>query len=150
MVSQAWSEDIFQADLSNSTKDLRLLIPQEGGMFWTDNMCIPMYAQNPRDAMTLMDYYYNPDVQAVVEYYVNYVCPVPDAQKVLLNPTGWAAETLNAMKPSIGLPFSKTANAATVFPDTPAVQASRPYYQYKSQEELTAWNNLFLPITQGS
>ena len=49
-------------------------------MFWTDNMCIPMYAQNPKDAMTLMDFYYDPQVQAVVEYYDDYVCPVPGRQ----------------------------------------------------------------------
>ena len=85
-------------------------------MFWTDNMCIPAYAQNPKDAMTLMDYYYQPDVQAVVEYYNDYVCPVPAAQQVLLHPTGWAETALKAMKPEIGLPTSTTANAPTVFP----------------------------------
>jgi len=150
LVSQAWSGDIFQADLNSKYKNLRLLIPNEGGMFWTDNMCIPMYSQNPRDAMTLMDYYYNPDVQAVEEYYVDYICPVPAARQVLLHPTGWAKQTLKAMHPSIGLPFSTTANAPTVFPTPAYVRNSRPYYQYKSQEELTAWNNLFLPITQGA
>ena len=150
VVSQAWSGDIFQADLNKATSDLRLLIPHEGGMFWTDNMCIPMYAQNPKDAMTLMDYYYDPEVQAVVEYYNDYVCPVPAAKQVLLNPTGWAEQTLKAMHPSIGLPYSTTAKSPLVFPTPAYVHNSRPYYQYKSQEELTAWNNLFLPITQGS
>jgi hypothetical protein len=100
--------------------------------------------------MTLMDYYYQPDVQAVVEYYNDYVCPVPDAQGVLLHPTGWAEQTLKAMHPSIGLPYSTTAHAPTVFPTKPYIQNSRNYYKYKSQEELTAWNNLFLPITQGA
>jgi spermidine/putrescine transport system substrate-binding protein len=150
VVSQAWSGDIFQADLNSKYKNLHLLIPNEGGMSWTDNMCIPMYAQNPRDAMTLMDYYFNPDVQAVVEYYNDYVCPVPAAQDVLLNPTGWAQQTLKAMEPSIGLPPSYTAHSPLVFPTPAYVKNSRSYYQYKSQEELTAWNNLFLPITQGS
>jgi len=150
LVTQAWSGDIFQADLNSKYNDLQLLIPHQGGMFWTDNMCIPMYAQNPKDAMMLMDYYYNPDVQAVVEYYNDYVCPVPAAQKVLLHPTGWAKQALKAMGPSIGLPTSVTAHAGTVFPTQTDIQNSRPYYQYKSQEELTAWNNLFLPITQGS
>jgi spermidine/putrescine transport system substrate-binding protein len=150
VISMAWSGDIFQADLNHATSDLHLLIPHEGGMSWTDNMCIPMYAQNPRDAMTLMDYYYNPDVQAVVEYYNDYVCPVPAAQKVLLHPTGWAQQALKAMRPSIGLPPSFTANAPLVFPTQAYVKNSRSYYQYKSQEELTAWNNLFLPITQGA
>jgi spermidine/putrescine transport system substrate-binding protein len=150
VVSQAWSGDIFQANVNGTYKNLHLTIPNEGGMFWTDNMCIPMYAQNPKDAMTLMDYYYNPDVQAVVEYYVDYICAVPQAKNVLLNPTGWAKDTLHAMHPSIGLPYSTTASAPTVFPTPEYVRNSRAYYHYKSQEELTAWNNLFLPITQGA
>ncbi len=150
VVTQAWSGDIFQADLNSKTSDLRFLIPTEGGMSWTDNMCIPAYAQNPKDAMTLMDFYYDPQVQAVVEYYNDYVCPVPAAKQVLLNPTGWAKQELKAMHPSIGLPPSTTANAPLVFPTPQYVKNSRSYYQYKSQEELTAWNNLFLPITQGA
>ncbi|MGE5135247.1 MAG: spermidine/putrescine ABC transporter substrate-binding protein [Gemmatimonadota bacterium] len=150
LVTQAWSGDIFQADLNSKYKNLKLLIPNEGGMFWTDNMCIPMYAQNPKDAMTLMDYYYDPNVQAVVEYYDDYVCPVPAAKNVLLSPSGWAAQALAQMKPEIGLPTSVTANAPTVFPTPDYIKNSRPYYQYKSQEELNAWNNLFLPITQGA
>jgi len=129
VVSQAWSGDIFQADLNSKYRDLKLLIPSEGGMFWTDNMCIPMYAQNPKDAMTVMDYYYDPQVQAVVEYYNDYVCPAPAAKGVLQHPTGWAAQTLKAMKPSIGLPTSTTANAPTVFPTEQYIKNSRPYYQ---------------------
>ena len=150
VVTQAWSGDIFQADLNSKYSDLKLLIPNEGGMFWTDNMCIPMYAQNPRDAMTLMDYFYQPSVEAVVEYYNDYVCPVPAARQVLLHPTGWAAQALTKMKPEIGLPTTVTANAPTVFPTPAYVKNSRSYYQYKSQEELTTWNNLFVPITQGA
>ena len=86
-------------------------------MFWTDNMCIPVGAQNPKDAMTLMDFFYHPQVEAVVEYYNDYVCPVPGAKDVLLHPTGWAKKALAALKPEIGLPPSVTADAPTVFPD---------------------------------
>jgi spermidine/putrescine transport system substrate-binding protein len=150
VISQAWSGDIFQADLNSKYRDLKLLIPNEGGMFWTDNMCIPMHAQNPKDAMVVMDFFYQPEVQAVVEYYNDYICPVPSAKNVLLNPSGWAKSALTEMKPEIGLPTTTTANAPTVFPTEQYVQNSRPYYQYKSQEELNAWNNLFLPITQGA
>jgi spermidine/putrescine transport system substrate-binding protein len=149
-VSQAWSGDIFQADLNINYRHLKLLIPDEGAMHWTDNMCIPQHAQNPKDAMTLMDYYYNPDVQAVVEYYDDYVCPVPGAKQILLHPKGWAAQELAAMHTSIGLPTSHTANSPIVFPNARLEKLSKNYYTYKSQEELTAWNNLFLPITQGA
>ena len=150
VVSQAWSGDIFQADLNSKYRDLKLLIPNEGGMFWTDNMCIPMYAHNPRAAMTMMDFFYRPDVQSVVEYYNDYVCPVPAAKQFLLNPTGWGASALKQMKPEIGLPTSVTADAPTVFPTQAYINNSKPYYQYKSTDELNAWNNLFLPITQGA
>ena len=150
VVTQAWSGDIFQANLNSKYADLKMMVPQQGMMFWTDNMCIPLYAQNPKDAMVLMDFYYNPDVQAVVEYYNDYVCPVPAAQQVLLNPTGWAADTLKAMKPEIGLPTSVTANAPTVFPTAAYLKAARNYFPFNHPEELTAWNNLFVPITQGS
>jgi hypothetical protein len=54
------------------------------------------------------------------------------------------------MKPEIGLPTSTTAEAPTVFPTPQFVKKSRTYYQYKSPEELAAWNKLFLPITQGA
>jgi spermidine/putrescine transport system substrate-binding protein len=100
--------------------------------------------------MTLMDFYYNPQVQAVVEYYNDYICPVPGAKGVLQSPGGWSQQTLTAMKPEIGLPTATTANAPTVFPTAQYITNSRSYYQYKNQEELTAWNNLFLPITQGA
>jgi len=150
VVTQAWSGDIFQANLNSKYADLKIMVPQQGMMFWTDNMCIPLYAQNPKDAMVLMDFYYNPPVQAVVEYYNDYVCPVPAAQQVLLNPSGWAADTLKAMKPSIGLPTSVTANAPTVFPTAAYLKAARNYFPFNHPEELTAWNNLFIPITQGS
>ena len=46
VISQAWSGDIFQANLSGY-KNLKFVIPQEGAMLWTDNMCIPLYAAEP-------------------------------------------------------------------------------------------------------
>jgi spermidine/putrescine transport system substrate-binding protein len=150
VVSMAWSGDIFQADLNSKYRDLKFTIPDEGGMFWTDNMCIPVGVQNPKDAMTLMDFFYDPQVEAVVEYYDDYVCPVPAAKQVLLNPTGWAKQALTALKPEIQLAASVTADTPLVFPDAQYIKNSRNYYQYKSQDELTAWNNLFLPITEGS
>ncbi|HEY2313257.1 MAG TPA: spermidine/putrescine ABC transporter substrate-binding protein [Streptosporangiaceae bacterium] len=149
VVSQAYSGDIFQANLQQQYQDLQLLMPVEGGMFWTDNMCIPLYAQNPKDAMALMDYFYQPEVEAVVEYYNDYVCPVPGAQQELLNPTGWAATALMAMRNEIGKPPSYTADSPLVFP-TPQFQArSRNYYQFENAAALAEWNRLFQPIAAG-
>jgi spermidine/putrescine transport system substrate-binding protein len=146
VVSQAFSGDIFQADLQQRYSDLKLLMPAEGGMFWTDNMCIPAYAQNPKDAMTLMDYFYQPQVEAVVEYYNDYVCPVPAAQQVLRDPSGWAAATLAAMRPEIGEPPAYTADSPLVFPTVADEARSKSYYQFQDAAELTLWNSLFEPI----
>ena len=149
VVSMAFSGDIFQADLTSQFKNLQLLMPPEGAMFWTDNMCIPAYAQNPKDAMALMDFFYQPQVEAVLEYYNDYVCPVPAAREVLLHPTGWAKHELAAMRPEIGLPPSYTADAPLVFPTVAYQNLSRDYYQYQSAAELALWNSLFMPIAAG-
>lgn len=100
--------------------------------------------------MTLMDFYYQPQVQAVLGYYLDYVCPVPRARDVLRQPTGWAQSTLADLHQTIGLPPSRTASAPTVFPSQQYLRLSRNYYQFQHQDEVSAWNALFLPIIQGS
>lgn len=149
-IAQAYSGDIFQANLNSKYKKLKLLLPKEGAMLWTDNMAIPLHAQNPKDAMTLMDFFYSPVTQAVVEYYNDYICPVPMAKQQLLHPTGWDVQALKQLAPEIGLPTSVTANSPIVFPDAASVKLTKDYYQFKNQEEINAWNNLFLPIIQGA
>ncbi len=143
IVSQAFSGDIFQANLQQRYRDLQLLMPVEGAMFWTDNMCIPVGAQNPKDAMALMDYFYQPQIEAVVEYYNDYVCPVPDARLILLNPVGWAAQELAAMRREIGEPPSDTATSELVFPTARYKALSRDYRQFENAEELALWDKLF-------
>ncbi|MFI5064578.1 MAG: spermidine/putrescine ABC transporter substrate-binding protein, partial [Streptosporangiales bacterium] len=81
-ISMAWSGDIFQQNLSSGT-DLRFVIPDEGGTLWTDNMVIPRYAQNPVDAMMLMDWYYRPPIAAQLTESINYISAVPAAQPVI-------------------------------------------------------------------
>jgi len=149
-IAQAYSGDIFQANLNSKYKKLKLLLPQEGAMLWTDNMVIPLYAQNPLDAMKLMDFVYSPMTQAVIEYYNDYICPVPAAKQQLLHPTGWDAAALKKLAPEIGLPTSVTANSPIVFPSAASIKVTKNYYQFKNQEEINAWNSLFLPITQGA
>jgi spermidine/putrescine transport system substrate-binding protein len=149
VASQAYSGDIFQANLAGS-KNLVLMTPKQGIMFWTDNLCIPLYAANPRDAMVAMDYFYDPQVQSVLEYFIDYACPVPSAKNELLQPTGWNKATLAAMKREVGTSPSVTAASPQVFPTSVMVKASKTYYQFKSQKEIDTWNGYFLPIVQGA
>jgi len=81
-ISMAWSGDIFFQNLSSGT-DLRFVIPREGGNMWTDNMMIPRGAQNPVDAMMLMDWYYRPPIAAMLTEAINYIPPVPRAQPII-------------------------------------------------------------------
>jgi spermidine/putrescine transport system substrate-binding protein len=150
VVSQCYSGDIFQANLNSKYRDLTLMIPKEGIMIWTDNMIIPLHAANPLDAITCMDYFYSPITQSVVEYYNDYICPVPEAKQQLLHPTGWNKSALKAMDAEIQLPTSVTADSLDVFPDAARIKASLPYYPFKNQDEITTWTNLFLPIIQGA
>jgi spermidine/putrescine transport system substrate-binding protein len=76
----AWSGDMVQ--LQNDHPHLKWSLPDTGGMIWTDNMLIPL-GGNVYTASVYMNYYYRPAVAAEVEDYVNYICPVVGADKVL-------------------------------------------------------------------
>src|SRR2546430_17564480 len=78
----AWSGDVFLQNLSSGT-DLRFVSPREGGNMWTDNMMIPRRAQNPVDAMMLMDRDYRPAIAALPPEALNYIPPLPAAQPLV-------------------------------------------------------------------
>lgn len=81
-ISMAWSGDIFQQNLSSGTS-LKFAIPSEGGSIWTDNMVIPRRAQNPVDAMMLMDWYYRPEIAAQLTAAINYITAVPAVRSIV-------------------------------------------------------------------
>jgi spermidine/putrescine transport system substrate-binding protein len=78
----AWSGDVVQLQADNP--DIQFVIPDAGAMLWSDNMMIPNLAQHKANAEKLMNYYYDPAVQAKVEDYVNYICPVKGTQQALM------------------------------------------------------------------
>jgi spermidine/putrescine transport system substrate-binding protein len=77
----AWSGDMVQLQIDHP--GLKWVIPDSGGMIWTDNMLIPK-GGNAYAASVLMNWFYQPSIAAEVEDYVNYICPVVGADKVLL------------------------------------------------------------------
>lgn len=76
----AWSGDMVQ--LQADHPGLKWNLPDSGGMIWTDNMLIPL-GGNVYTASVYMNFYYEPKIAAEVEDYVNYICPVLGADKVL-------------------------------------------------------------------
>ena len=77
-----WSGDVVQLQFDNP--DLKFVVPDKGGMIWTDNMMIPTNASHPYNAHLWMNFYYQPEIAAMVEDWVNYICPVDGAKEALL------------------------------------------------------------------
>jgi spermidine/putrescine transport system substrate-binding protein len=77
----AWSGDVVQLQLDNP--NLKFVIPDDGGMIWTDNMLIPK-GGDVFTASTFMDFVYDPKIAAQIEAYVNYICPVDGAKDEML------------------------------------------------------------------
>ncbi|MBX6390818.1 MAG: spermidine/putrescine ABC transporter substrate-binding protein [Frankia sp.] len=124
-VSMAWSGDVYQQQISGV--DLQFIVPQEGGIIWTDNMCIPRTAEHPVDAITYMDFVYNPEIAAMLADYINYITPVQDAAKPLVDP--------------------EIAESPLVFPTkTDLLNVHR--YRVLTTEEETEWNEIFQPVYQ--
>lgn len=75
-----WSGDIFVLKAETENPNWTFTIPESGGTLWSDNLMVPISSTHRRNAMALMNYYYDPLVAAEVAAYVNYVCPVQGAQ----------------------------------------------------------------------
>ena len=127
-LSLAWGGDILQAQ-NHGYENLRFVVPDEGGMLWTDIMAIPVGAEHPADAIALMDWFYDPEVAARLTAYIQSVSPVPQAQEILRQQDDPVAEN------------------PLVFP-TDEVYARLRDYRNLDGEENDAWNDLFLAVYQ--
>ena len=142
-ISMAWSGDIFQQNLSGKKTGsaLKFVIPEEGGLLFTDNFVILKEAQNPVSAMKLMDYYYRPEVAAPVAEYVNYISPVPAARQLV------AADAAKA-KGDDKTYLEAVATSYATFPDEATYAKTTIGYTPKAGAELDQWNSIFEPVYQ--
>ncbi|HVY97304.1 MAG TPA: spermidine/putrescine ABC transporter substrate-binding protein [Solirubrobacterales bacterium] len=76
-----WSGDAVQLQADNPNIEFRM--PTEGCSLWSDNMVIPVGAPNPTAAEAWMNYVYDPENQANIAEYVNYVTPVEGVKEIL-------------------------------------------------------------------
>jgi spermidine/putrescine transport system substrate-binding protein len=139
-LTMAWSGDVFQQNLSEKS-DLKFVIPKEGGTIWTDNLMIPKTAENPVDALMLMDYLYQPATAAKLTEIINYVPPVPAAKDVI---NAEAAKASGADRTSL----QAVATSPLVFPSEADYAKLRHYRSLKPSEEK-AYYAVFQPITAG-
>ncbi|GAA0581119.1 spermidine/putrescine ABC transporter substrate-binding protein [Paractinoplanes ferrugineus] len=140
-ITQAWSGDIFQKNVSEG-RNLQFVLPEEGATIWTDNMTIPITAKSPLDAIALMDFFYKPEIAGSLAEYINYVTPVPGAQAVI---KADAAKLSGDEKKSM----EEIANSNLVFP-TDADYAKLHYYvSFETAEENQNFQKTFEPIVLG-
>ncbi|MFB7709498.1 spermidine/putrescine ABC transporter substrate-binding protein [Streptomyces sp. NPDC056105] len=81
LACQAYSGDVIQ--LQADDPDIEFVVPEEGGELWAESLMIPNLADHKRNAESLIDYYYRPEVAAKLATWVNYVSPVPAAREIL-------------------------------------------------------------------
>ncbi|GAA3039309.1 spermidine/putrescine ABC transporter substrate-binding protein [Streptosporangium longisporum] len=138
-ITMAWSGDIFQQVAEG--KDLRFVVPEEGGTIWTDNMCIPKTAQNPVDALTLMDYVYQPKIATMLVEYINYITPVSSARELVLADADKATGEKKAS-------LKQIAESPLIFPSEADLAKLRSYKTLNPAQEKV-FQDIFQPITQG-
>jgi spermidine/putrescine transport system substrate-binding protein len=141
-ISMAWSGDIFQANLSAGNQNLKFVLPKEGGIIWTDNMCIPLGAPHPVDAITYMNYVYQPSVAAMLAESINYVTPVPSAKQDIEQQVAQASD--QATKDSL----TQTSESTLVFPSQAEFDKTH-YYRILNGSEATQWNDIFNAVILG-
>ena len=137
--TMAWSGDVFASQADNP--DLRFVVPKEGAVIWTDNMCIPIRASNPLDAMIYMDYVYQPKIAAMLADYINYITPVSATQQI------FQQDAKDATSKSDRAYYQNLSTSPMIFPK-PSDFAKLHRYPVMSNALEQTWNSLFEPIYQ--
>jgi spermidine/putrescine transport system substrate-binding protein len=129
VLAMAWSGDVLTLLVPDqkASQDFQFVVPKEGGMLWTDNMCIPKGAKNKTQAVSFINFYYNPENAATIEAAVNYVCPVKGAKEALI-----AINPDNANNPLIFPPADVLAR----------VKVFKGLDEATEKKYLEAWNTV--------
>ncbi len=80
-ISLGWAGDAVQ--LQRDNPNIKFVMPKEGCMLWSTSLEIPVGAPNPQAAQAFINYVYDPDVQADIAEYINYVTPVKGVKEIL-------------------------------------------------------------------
>ncbi len=78
-----WSGDITQLNFE-AGDHWDFALPSKGGTLWNDNFIIPIGSEHKKNAETLINYYYDPEVAAQVAAYVNYIPPVVGTKEAMI------------------------------------------------------------------
>ena len=80
-LAMEWNGDILQA--MEEDDDIGYALPNEGGLLWEDDLCIPVGAPNPEGAHELINYILDAEAGAAIANFINYATPNDAARKLL-------------------------------------------------------------------
>lgn len=80
-IALGWSGDAVQMQKDNP--NIEFVMPKEGCMLWSTSMEIPVGAPDPQAALEFINFVYDPEVQADIAEWVNYVTPVAGVKEIL-------------------------------------------------------------------
>lgn len=116
----AWSGDVIQ--LATSHPELHFVIPEEGGMWFTDTMVIPRWASHLEEAAAFMNYYYDPVNAARITSVIRYLSPVQGVREELVRLGGESAKLADN---TLVFPDNATAARLHNFADLTITEAER-------------------------
>ncbi len=127
----AWSGDITVLNLEAGYEKWKFALPEAGGTLWGDSFVVPMGSPRKKNAETLMNYYYQPEVAAEVAAWVNYITPVVGAREAAM-----------AIDPVL-------AENQLIFPDEDTLSQARIFRTLDSADDQ-AFNNEFQRVALGA
>jgi len=74
--TMAWSGDVFYYKYLGGIPEVEFVVPEDGGVIWATGSEIPALAEHPTDAHAFMDFFYRPEIAAMVTDWVLYMTPV--------------------------------------------------------------------------
>jgi spermidine/putrescine transport system substrate-binding protein len=144
--TMAWSGDVLYNQLWAGYDNLQFVFPDGGALLWIDNMLIPVGAANPVGALEVMDWYYDPKIATEVTEWVLYNSPVKGVQELI---TKDADKAQAQGYKGYANKLYETAKNQYLFPTQAYLARTSFGREITTDDELSQWNNIFLPISQG-
>jgi spermidine/putrescine transport system substrate-binding protein len=121
-----WSGDAVQLEADNP--NIRFVQPEEGWMYSNDIMQVPVGAPHAFTAEKMIDFVYQPEIQAPIAAYVNYVTPVKGVKEILAKDD------------------PELANSQLIFPDGDTLKRAKIFKTLTPQQDRTV-NSAFQKVT---
>ncbi len=126
-----WSGDITLLNFEAGYEKWKFVLPEGGATLWNDNFLIPIGSPRKKNAETLINYYYEPEVAAEVAAWVNYITPVEGAYEAAI-----------AIDPEL-------AENQLIFPNADTLAQAKIFRGLSAQEE-NEFQSAFQSILLGS